>query len=65
MSGPTPSTSPPPMSPQAANIHKSIYDALNPALRGVAFLVALIGVVTIGFGLLAYSLWRPEYASGH
>ena len=143
MSGPTPSTSPPPMSPQAANIHKSIYDALNfakkqqwvitnyvvlvygaifglskyfanpiekavlsllasvawvyavwllilihkdlgtyreqlenihkhwlkeeckglkltpyrnPALRGVAFLVALIGVVTIGFGLLAYSL---------
>ena len=30
----------------------------NPALRGVAFLVALIGVVTIGVGLLTYSLWR-------
>jgi hypothetical protein len=30
----------------------------NPALRGVSFLVALIGVVTIGFGLLTYSLWR-------
>ena len=31
MSDPTPSTSspPPPMSPQIANIHKSIYDALN------------------------------------
>lgn len=28
----------------------------NPALRGVSFLVALIGVVTIGFGLLTYSL---------
>lgn len=30
----------------------------NPALRGVAFLFALIGVVTIGSLLLAYSLWR-------
>jgi hypothetical protein len=30
----------------------------NPVLRGVAFLAALIGVVTIGFELLAYSLWR-------
>jgi hypothetical protein len=30
----------------------------NPALRGVSFLVALIGVVIIGFGLLTYSLWR-------
>jgi hypothetical protein len=30
----------------------------NPALRGVSFLVALIGVVVIGFGLLTYSLWR-------
>jgi hypothetical protein len=30
----------------------------NPALRGVSFLVALIGVVTIGVGLLTYSLWR-------
>ena len=31
----------------------------NPALRGVSFLAALIGVVTIGFLLLTYSLlWR-------
>jgi hypothetical protein len=36
----------------------------NPALRGVPFLVALIGVVTIGFGLLIYSLWRTYSCAG-
>ncbi len=30
----------------------------NPALRGVSFLVALIGVVVIGAFLVIYSLWR-------
>jgi hypothetical protein len=30
----------------------------NPTLRGVSFLIALIGVVTIGFLLLEYALWR-------
>jgi hypothetical protein len=43
---------------------KEEYNALkltpyhNPALRGASFLAALIGVVTIGFLLLFYSLWR-------